>query len=218
VIEEKQSSDFCFDQDSHTYYVGGKTVPSVTQLTDIFNTFPVKEDSDLELTIEAAADRGTTLHGYLEHRLSGGDKLDYEMPDAYQGYADGVDLFLEEHRLEPDLIETPLRGETPPFPAAVHKIKFAGTPDYVGLFDSVFSILDWKFVSQVQKTKVGAQLNGYLDLCAYNGIFPEKLFCVQFLPDGTYRLYPVEISEECFRMCTEVYRLKTKKQPRGGIV
>lgn len=205
------SEALTFDPQTHTYRVNGETVPSVTQLASIFGTPPPEEGNDLELTIEAAADRGTALHAYLEHRLGGGDPDDFELPDVCRPYADAVELFLSEHRLTPMLVETPLWGE-------VQNVCFAGTPDLVGEFDGQLSVLDWKFVSQLQKTKVGAQLSGYWELCAANDVFPEALYCVQFLPDGTYRLYPAGMRADDFHLCLEVFRAARKKHPRGAIL
>lgn len=199
-----------FEQDTHTYRVDGETVPSVTQLTAIFGPPSPEEGDDLELTMEAAADRGVTLHAYLQHRFGGGAPEDFELPDAYGPYADAVELFLSEHNLEPMLVETLLWGEA-------QGVRFAGTPDFVGEFDGRLSILDWKFVSQVQKTKVGAQLSGYWELCGANNIFPEALYCVQFLPDGTYRLYPAGMTADDLFLCLDVYRAAHKKHPRGAI-
>ena len=51
-----------FDRESHTYRVDGEIIPSVTQLTSIFGPLPPEEGDDLELAVEAAADRGVTLH------------------------------------------------------------------------------------------------------------------------------------------------------------
>lgn len=199
-----------FDDETHTYRLDGEIVPSVTQLTDIYSTVSVDEGDDLELTMEAAAERGTILHAYLEHRLWGGEREDFELPDSFGGYADGVDLFLSEHELSPCLTEEPMAGEA-------EGVQFAGTPDFVGRFDGVLSILDWKFVSQVQKTKVGAQLSGYLSLCLCNDWRPENLWCVQFLSDGTYRLYPAGTAADSFYLCLSVWREKHKKHPRGRI-
>lgn len=194
-----------FDETAHQYYLEGMAVPSVTQLVS-----PLGDDLDaeLELTMEAAADRGVTMHGYIAHRLGGGEPEEFELPGQYQPYADAVELFLGEHKVVPMLIETALAGEG-----------YAGTPDLVGEFDGTFSILDWKFVSQLCKAKVGAQLFGYRELCEANGIYPEKLYAVQFLRDGTYRLYPVEggQSQAAWTVCRSLYEIKTQKHPRGRI-
>lgn len=207
-VEPEADPALDFDPDTHIYRLDGIRLPSVTQLTDIYGANV--ENPDLELTMEAAAERGSILHGYIEHRLRGRARGDYELPDAYADYADGVDLFLAEHELDPMLVESPLWGEA-------EGVRYAGTPDYVGLLDGKLCILDWKFVSQVQKTKVGAQLNGYWSLCLDNDIFPEALYCVQFLPDGTYRLYPAGTLTDGFYLCLNVYAERNKKHPRGGI-
>ena len=197
-----------FFPETHKYLVDGVEVPSVTQLVA-----PLGEDFDepddlVELAVEAAADRGVTMHAYIAHRLTGGDPEDFELPDAYAPYADAVELFLSEHRIIPHLIETPLPG-----------VGFAGTPDLVCEFDGNDAILDYKFVSTLAKSRVGAQLAGYLSLCVTNGIYPELLYAVQFLRTGDYRLYPVGVnnSEEAFGACLELYKLKRKKHPRGAI-
>lgn len=202
--------DIQFIPETHTYLLDGKEVPSVTQLVEIYSTAAVEPDSDLELTFEAAAERGTIMHNYIEHRLAGGHADEFEIPEVYSGYIDAIELFFSEHELTPMLIETPL--------AADADTPFAGTPDYVGEFDGVLSILDWKFVSQIQKTKIGAQLHGYDKLCIHNGIFVDRLFCVQFLAGGQYRLYPVcDDNVDSFELCLKVHKLKNQKHPRGGI-
>lgn len=197
-----------FIPETHKYLVDGVEVPSVTQIVA-----PLGEDFDeaddfVELAIEAAADRGVTMHAYIEHRLTGGAPEDFEIPDAYAPYADAVELFLSEHTVVPMLIETPLPGDG-----------FAGTPDLVCEFDGNESILDYKFVSTISKARTGAQLAGYLNLCEANGVFPALLYAVQFLRTGDYRLYPVGVhnSTAAFEACREIYRLKRKKHPRGAI-
>lgn len=204
--------ELIFYPEGHRYELDGKTIPSVTELTEALGAYAGELDAELELTLEAAAERGGALHGYMEHRLEGGLREDYELPDEWAVYADAVDLFLSEHTLSPLFVETAL------WAAPGGETAFAGTPDYVGDFDGRLAVLDWKFVSQVQKSKVGAQLAGYGLLCRENGVEPERAVCVQFLPDGTYRLYPAGgEGDKDFRTCLDLYRARTKKHPRGGI-
>lgn len=209
--------EFLFYPETHTYTLDGKEIPSVTQLVEIYSTAKVEEDSDLELTFESAAERGTLLHGYLEHRLTGGEVEDYEIPAAYSGYVEAIELFLSEHELEPMLIETPMYSGENARNILREPLLYAGTPDFVGCLDGTLSILDWKFVSQVQKSKIGAQLSGYARIIEECGIYPERLLCVQFCNNGEYRLYPVQDSGQLFEICCMVYRAKNKKHPRGGI-
>ena len=197
-----------FDEATHQYFLNGEKIPSVTQLVA-----PLGDDVDdaLELTVEAAAERGSMMHAYIAHRLSGEAEEDFELPEAYSGYAEAVELFLSEHTIAPLLIEQPLSTSVYSY------YKFAGTPDFVGEYDDVLSILDYKFVSAVCKSKVGAQLNGYDALCEDNGIFIEALYAIQFLSNGTYRVYPVERDETPFKFTLYLNRYKEKKHPRGRI-
>ena len=211
-MKEKYMNDLenlSFDPITHTYRIGETAVPSVTKLTEIYSTLEAAQETELELAIDAAAERGSVLHKYLECCMLGDSWEEDEIPAVWSGYVSSIDLFLAEHELEPLLIETPL--------FMTDGFQFAGTPDCIALFDGRMSILDWKFFSQVQKTKVGAQLTGYQTLCEGNGIYPESLFCVQFMPDGTYRLYPVGQGSESFSLSCRVYQEKHKKHPRGGI-
>ena len=197
-----------FDEERHQYTVDGVSVPSVTQLVAPLGMDYDEPDDLLEGVLDAAADRGSALHAYIAFRLSGGSGEDFELPDSYQQYVEGIELFLAEHEIIPILVEEPLPGSG-----------YAGTPDLVCEFDGVPTIVDYKFVSSVAKTKVGAQLAGYMDLCEQNGLFPEKLYAVQFLKTGDYRLYPVglESGREAFELCRKLHALKTKKHPRGRI-
>lgn len=197
-----------FDPQNHQYRLDGVSVPSVTQIVAPLGEDFDEPESDLELTVEAAADRGVTMHAYLAHRLMGGEPEDFELPGQYQPYAEAVEFFLSEHSIVPLLIETALPGPG-----------YAGTPDLVAQFDGPIAILDYKFVSTVAKSRVGAQLGGYLGLCEHNGVFPEALYAVQFLPGGTYRLYPADegAAKAAFTVCQALHEIKTKKHPRGRI-
>lgn len=196
-----------FNETDHTYTVDGNPVPSITQLVAPLGVDFDDMDELTERMVDGAADRGTTMHAYLAHRLSGGEPEDFELPDQYMDYAESVELFLSEHTITPWLIEEPLGCAD-----------YAGTPDLVCDFDGKPSILDYKFVSTIAKTKVGAQLQGYMRLCAANHLFVDNLYAVQFLRDG-YRLYPVdaETTSLSFTVCETIHLLKNKKHPRGCI-
>ena len=198
-----------FDELTHTYRnEAGELFPSVTQLVAPLGDDYDEPDEMMESVLDYATERGITMHAYLAHRLAGGDEDDFELPSAYLSYADAVEKFLAEHSIDPLLIEYPLGGDG-----------FAGTPDLVCIFDGTEAILDYKFVSSVSKSKVGAQLAGYACLCRSNGIHPEALFAVQFLRDGTYRLYPIgeQAARNAFELCRAVYETKNRKHPRGRI-
>lgn len=182
-----------FNDEKHTYTlmgegVEGKVVPSVTELVAPLGADFDDMDELTELAVENAAE-------------------DFELPDQYADYAESVELFLSEHTINPWLIEYPLGCED-----------FAGTPDLVCDFDGAPTILDYKFVSTIAKTKVGAQLQGYRQLCEQNDLFVDKLVAVQFTRDG-YRLYNVDVETTAlsFHVCLTLHMLKKKKHPRGCI-
>ncbi len=197
-----------FDETAHVYTVDGKKVPSVTQIVAPLGQDYDEPDDMTETVVDAAAERGTVMHAYIAWRLDGGAPEAFEMPDMYVPYADAVDLFLAEHSVVPVAVEEPLGCDS-----------FAGTPDLICEFDGQLAVLDWKFVSQVAKSKVGAQLAGYDELCRINGLFVDRLFAVQFTKDGSYRLYPVgwDAARAAFFEALGIYRIKTAKHPRGRI-
>lgn len=192
-----------FIEETHQYFDGDIELPSVTSIVSIYGE---DTDENLEDVMDAAAERGTTCHKILEMLLTSNSDIEY--PSAYDGYVDAIMLFLSEHTIVPYAIETPIGSV---------KLYAAGTPDILCEFDGVLTVLDWKFVSQIAKTKVKSQLNGYLEIYGDNGIFPEQLLAVQFLNTGLYRIYPVSIDNTEFYMALQVYQLKNKKHPRGRI-
>lgn len=198
-------NELTFDPDTHTYRLDGELLPSVSEIIAPLGNSAEEIGDLVEFRWEQAAERGVLLHALLADLLLGNEP---EIPTDYEEYADSVRLFLDEHRLEPYAVEEPTYSE---------RLGVAGTPDFVGLFDGTLAILDYKFVSQVAKTKVKAQLNLYADMVEEHGLFPEELLCVQFLPDGKYRLYPTArdtTEEDC---CLQLYRLKQKRHPKGVI-
>lgn len=197
-----------FDETTHRYTVDGEIVPSVTQLVAPLGDDYDEPDELLESAVDIAADRGVTMHAYIAHRLAGLPAEDFELPGIYEIYAQGVEQLLAEHVIVPLIVETPMPG-----------VGFAGTPDLVCEFDGTTAVLDWKFVSQIAKSKVGAQLAGYQELCVHNAVFPEALYAVQFTREGSYRLYPVEPEPNslAFTVCKHLHAIKTRKHPRGRI-
>lgn len=192
-----------FNPETHTYTVDGTVIPCVSDIIAILGK-PIPEE--LEAVFEAAAERGTALHKVLEEYLTGNYK--YRYPAEYGAYVGGIRLFLMEHFIEPYNIEQPIYNE---------KLNYAGTPDLVGMFDGELSIIDYKFVSQVDKLKVKAQLNAYRLAYESIGVAIEKLYAVQFLPTGAYRLYPVAVDNTEFTACHALYQAGQRKHGRGII-
>ena len=165
----------------------------------------IDEGDDLELVMDAAADRGTTCHKVLEMLLKGEEP---EYPSIYEQYVEAIRLFMAEHTIVPFAIETPIYS-------AVYG--YAGTPDLLCMFDGILTVVDYKFVSQIAKTKVKAQINAYCKAYEEKDIFPDQLLAVQFMKDGTYRIYPVKYDDEELEVALKLWELKHKKHPRGKI-
>lgn len=146
-----------------------------------------------------------TCHAVLEMMLKGEEEVEY--PAMYEEYVDGIRVFLSEHEIIPLAIEEPIYSEL---------MGVAGTPDLLCLYDGVLTLVDYKFVSAISKTKVKAQLNGYRRIYNDNGVFPEKLLAIHF-KRGTKTEYPVSISDEEIDTALLVYSLKHKKYGRGVI-
>lgn len=195
-----------FDPDTHTYTLADGTIlPSITEIVKPLGADFDDVDPYMEQTLEVAAERGTVCHAVLEALINGEEDIEY--PAAYEAHIDAVRQFVGEHEIIPIAAEkpvcSPLRG-------------VAGTPDLLCWFDGLLTLLDYKFVSQVAKSKVKAQLNGYNLIYNELGVFPEALKTVQFLP-GTYRIYPTAIDPTEFDLCMEIHRHKNRKHPRGRI-
>lgn len=194
-----------FDAERHEYTVNGELVPCVSDIIAVYGN-DMEEGDDLELLMDAAAERGTTCHYILASYLQG--NWDVEYPDSYEPYVDAIRLFLAEHHIEPLSIETPVYCE---------KYGYAGTPDLLCMFDDMLTVVDYKFVSQIAKTKVKAQLNAYCIAYEEQGIYPDLMKAVQFLKDGTYRIYPVAYGDEELEAAVAVWKFKSKKHKRGEI-
>ncbi len=202
AVEDKD--EILFDADKHEYTVNGKVVPCVSDIIAVYGK-DIEEGDDLELAMDAAAERGTVCHKVLEMYLKGRDP---EYPDAYESYAEAIRLFLAEHTILPLAIETPVYSEV---------YGYAGTPDLLCYFDGILTLVDYKFVAQIAKTKVKAQLNAYCKAYEEQDVYPDQMIAVQFLKDGTYRVYPVKYDDEEIEVAVKLWNLKNKKHPRGKI-
>ena len=205
TLEAVESGDeIVFDAEKHEYAVNGEIVPCVSDIIAVYGK-EIEEGDDLENTMEAAAERGTVCHKVLEMLLCGRDP---EYPSAYEPYVEAIELFLAEHTILPLAIETPVYSR---------RYGYAGTPDLLCYFDGALTLIDYKFVAQIAKTKVKAQLNAYCKAYEEQGVYPDQLLAVQFLKDGTYRVYPVKYDDEELEVAVKLWNLKQKKHPRGMI-
>lgn len=201
----EHEDEILFDAEKHEYTVNGTAVPCVSDIIAVYGK-EIEEGDDLELTMDAAAERGTVCHRILEMYLKNDDRVEY--PSVYEPYVEAIRLFLAEHTILPLAIETPVYNE---------RYNYAGTPDLLCYFDGVLTLVDYKFVAQIAKTKVKAQLNAYCKAYEEQDVYPDQMIAVQFLRDGTYRIYPVKYDDEELEIAVKLWNLKHKKHPRGMI-
>jgi len=195
---------------SHTYWLDGKQIPSVTELVSVYG--PDMDADEMEEQLAPATERGTVMHDYIFRRLSNFEPEEIELPSMYQEYADGVELFLSEHTFIPEALERPMYSD--------RSASYGGTPDYFGWFDDIPTILDWKFVSTLSKHKVAAQLGGYAVMVSDFLRRPvRQMAAVQFLP-GTYRLYRTDprTALSLFLPCAELAIARETVFDRGTLI
>lgn len=191
------------DEATHTYTVDGVVKPSVTDLCAIYG-----EDADewIEEAMDRAADRGVTLHAVLEMALRGED-YGGEYPSAYAPWVRSIGQYIAAHEIVLLAAEESLHSP---------RLDVCGTPDLLCMLDGVLTLIDWKFVSSICKPKVKAQLNGYREILADNGVFVEQMIAVQFTPEKP-RPYPVEIGGDEWATALKVWEIKNRKYARGRI-
>ena len=193
-----------FYDNAHVYEVDGVKMTSVSELL----RFLSREEygSIDQYRLDNAAERGTAVHKACEVLYKYGT---VECTPEVEPFVMAFVQFLKDHKCEFNDIEKPL--------ADVER-GIAGTPDLCGTVDGEEAIVDMKAQAVIHKTLVKAQLNGYRDLRIKNGK-PEakKLYCLQLMGDGKYRLYPVKIDGTEFDACYALHSALQKKHSRGAI-
>lgn len=148
----------------------GKKYPSVTTVIADHNKESIDKWKDRVGHAEAkaisthASNRGDAVHEALEALLQNYPTADFTskmMPHAKAVYLN-MKRDIEEHISEVHGIEQPLFS---------HKLRLAGTTDFVGKYDNLMSIVDFKTALRLKKPKY---LNGYyMQLTAYAFMFQE---------------------------------------------
>ena len=193
-----------FYDNSHTYEVDGVKMDSVSEILRFLSR---EEYGDIDqFRLDNAAGRGTAVHTACEVLYK---YKTVECAPDIEPYVMAFIQFLKDHKCEFNDIEKAL--------ADVER-GIAGTPDLCGTVDGEEAIVDMKAQASIHKTLVKAQLNGYRDLRMKNGK-PEakKLYCLQLMGDGKYRLYPVAIDSTEFEACYTLHSALKKKHSRGAI-
>lgn len=193
-----------FFDNNHTYEVDGVKQASVSEVLR-FLAREAYDDID-QYRLDNAADRGTAVHTACEVLYK---YKRVECTPDIEPYVRAFVQFLKDHRCEFTDIEKPM---------ADTEMGIAGTPDLCGLVDGEEAIVDMKAQGAIKKTLVKAQLNAYRHLRIANGKpAPVRLFCLQLMGDGKYRLYPVAIDDTEWQACYALHTALKKEHPRGAI-
>lgn len=160
---------FQCDPETHTYYLGEKVLPSVTQILDDVGII----DSNKFCKDEFYLDRGHAIHSATD--LIDKGQLDRRSLDKrIKGYVAAYEAFKKDTGFEVMASEIAAYSKT---------YKYAGTSDKIGLLYGNKSMIDLK--SNDVPGWCGIQLSGYCEL------FPGKMyerFGLGLKEDGSYRL------------------------------
>lgn len=191
-----------FYDDKHVYEVDGVRVPSVSEIIRFLSR---EEYGDInQYTLDNAAERGTAVHKACYEILRHGD---CEVDDGIVGYVRAFVAFCKEHKVKAIHLEKAFAVDT----------LYAGTIDFYGEVDGELAVVDYKTVSAVKKTLVKAQVNGYRRGAEHQGWKVDRLYCLQLMSDGKYRLYTIARDDTEFNACLALHGASTKKHGRGVI-
>ncbi len=143
-----QSPALQFDEASHTYTLGARQLPSVTQILDVLDS-EWKDYVD-PVALEEAKIRGRHIHRMVELDVRG-DLDEATVAPSYQGYLRQWRKFLAETQYKPLVAEQQVYHD---------EHGYAGTLDQVGMMGSQFLLLDLK--TGVIPRTVGLQTAAYL--------------------------------------------------------
>ena len=194
-----------FYDNDHSYEVDGEKMDSVSEILRFLSK---EEYGDVEqYRLDNAAERGHAVHTACEALYK---YKSVECDPDIEPYVTAFIQFLKEHPSDFAAIEKPLADAA---------LRVAGTPDLCGTVDGEEAIVDIKSVAVVHKSLVKAQLNAYRQLRIVNGLPPAaRLYCLQLLPTGKYRLYPVAVDPAEWNACYALHTALKTKQPRGEII
>ena len=190
-------ADLQFDPVSHRYTLGGREVPSVTQLLQVLDQY----EGVPPHVLEAAREFG--VHVHLACELWDRGTLDEAALDPnLRLYLDGWRKFRGDTGFIPTHIEE----------RVLHRpMRYAGTLDRLGTLRGRPALVDIK--SGMKPKSVGAQTAAYLEAWMLTTSSPRKRptrYCVQLMPED-YRLHVLDDPADwpLFVSCRNVHQWKS---------
>lgn len=186
-----------FDATTHRYTLGGKHLPSVTQVLQLLDQF---EDVS-PAVLEAARERGTHVHAVTE--LDDRDELDESSVNvALAPYLAAWRKFRADTGFVPTHIEDRV---------AHRHLGYAGTLDRMGTLRGRPALVDIK--SGLKPKSVGAQTAAYLEAWMLTSGARRRpvRYCVQLNPEG-YRLHVLDDPADwpLFVSCLNVHNWRSR--------
>lgn len=161
----------------------------------------------------AAAARGTEVHRYAE-ALSAGETI--TVPDPMRGIVDACVAFLDEYDVETIALE---------FTVINRRYRYMGSADLLAKVAGEIWLLDWKTGAGGIFPETALQLAGYVHAETYlDGEDELELPSIDaaaavWLRDDGYDVYPVDVSEETFRIWLYAQQIaKFRRAPRAAYV
>lgn len=172
-----------FEETAHAYMMGGRRVPSVTQIMEPLSRHEYGTVNPAVL--EKAATRGTMVHKSIENFIRYG--LDISEPE-YGGYMQGFTEWWEKN------------SPSEPFPEVkiYHKtLMYAGTADLVSVIGGMVILTDFKTTSKVIEKSVRVQLEAYAQALASHGVQVDGKRILHLSKDGHWKeyFYPAKDTE-----------------------
>ena len=181
--------ELTFNEEKHEYRLGDKILPSVSEIMKAITTFFYKDVPQIALDI--ACERGKICHqAIFDYELF----EDYQIEDKYKPYFESYLKFKEEYKpkiLHQEIMLT--NGE------------WAGTIDCICEIDNETWLIDWKTSRDLHENLLEVQLEGYKQLCVYNGIKIDKYGAVHLKKDG-YEFVEIEPNKEMWECCYKCYQ------------
>lgn len=165
-------NDFIFKPEDHSYWLGDRPLPSVTQ---VLSRIPGRYQAE-----PYYLERGKFVHKATQ--LYDQDELDWDTVDpVIKPYVDAYVKFRTDTGFEPHYIEHRLYHPS---------YFYAGTIDRIGPMSIVPAVLDLKTGVKVRADEL--QIAAYWELCRINDIPIKKSFLLYLTDNATYKLEPVE--------------------------
>lgn len=172
-----------FNEETHSYTLGGKPVPSVTEIVGLL-TARKYADTNAAL-LQQAQRRGTVVHELCEMLDCGVEPEELDIEPELVGFVNAYLAFLRDYRPEWEWIEKP-----------VWTLDYAGRIDRVGVIDGETAIVDIKTTASMDRLSRLALLfqlflyrEAYMFSVYRDGKAPSLLMGVQLKKDGTYTVH-----------------------------